>query len=77
METYLEDRVYLLQDREGDFVSKVTSTGLETTKLFFEFTKDKEKAKRFSFDDLFSRLATTSVGIEFSRGFAGRLIQIK
>lgn len=77
MEIPLEDRIYVLQARDGDFVSKVESTGLETVKTFFSFTKDQEKAKKFSIDDLFSRLATTPIGIEFICGFAGKVVRIK
>ena len=62
---------YILQDREGDSVEGVESTGLETVKWHFVFTKQKKSAKVFEYDDLFSRLATNPVGTEFLRGFAG------
>lgn len=70
------ERVYVL--KHGDqFVCAIESTPWETVKLFFRFTKDRDKVKRFGYDDLFSPLATTPLGIEFQRGFAGRVIRIK
>lgn len=67
----VENHRYILQDRDGDYVEKVESTGRETAKLFFTFTKDQEKAKVFTYDDLWWRLATTAIGGHFTAGFAG------
>jgi hypothetical protein len=74
----LDKRRYILCDGEGDYVSKVESAGFETVKVKFHFTSVKEKAKRFSYNDLASPLATTSIGIEFQHGFSGgQLIRVK
>ena len=62
---------YILQDRDGDYVEKVESGTTETIKMHFTFTKDIAKARRFSYDDLWSPLATTSIGGEFTHGFGG------
>jgi hypothetical protein len=62
---------YILQDRDGDYVEKVESGTSETVKMHFTFTKDIAKAKHFSYSDLWSPLATTSIGGEFTRGFGG------
>jgi len=68
---------YILQDRDGDYVEKVESGDSETVKMHFTFTKDIAKAKRFSYNDLWSPLATTSIGGEFTHGFGGgRAIKI-
>ena len=63
---------YILQDRDGDYVEKVESGTSETVKMHFTFTKDIAKAKHFSYSDLWSPLATTSIGNEFTHGFGGR-----
>lgn len=69
---------YILQDRDGDYVEKVESGTTETVKMHFTFTKDIAKAKRFSYNDLWSPLATTSIGGEFTHGFSGgRAIKMK
>lgn len=67
----IEDQRYVLQDRDGDYVKEVKGTGLETVKLQFFFTKNKDEAKRFTFDDLWWKLATTCVGGHFTAGFGG------
>ena len=68
---------YILQDRDGDYVEKVDSGDTETVKMHFTFTKDIAKAKRFSYSDLWSPLATTSIGGDFTPGFSGgRAIKI-
>jgi hypothetical protein len=68
---------YILQDRDGDYVENVESGTSETVKMHFTFTKDITKAKRFSYNDLWSPLATTSIGGEFTHGFGGgRAIKI-
>ena len=68
---------YILQDRDGDYVENVESGTGETVKMHFTFTKDIAKAKRFSYNDLWSPLATTSIGGEFTHGFGGgRAIKI-
>lgn len=67
----LTEQYYVLRERDGDYVEEVQSTGMETVKLFFTFTKDLEKAHVFTSLDLFWKQASIPVGIEFSRGFAG------
>lgn len=76
-DTDFENKVFILQDRVGDFVSQTESTGFETSKIKFTFTKDKNKAKHFTWNDLYSRLETTPLGIEFSRGYCGKVIRVK
>src|SRR5262249_47462958 len=66
-----ENDTYILQDRDGDYVEKVESGDTETVKMHFTFTKDIAKAKRFGYADLWSPLATTSTGGEFTHGFSG------
>jgi hypothetical protein len=63
--------LYILQDRDGDYVASTESSDTETVKIHFTFTKDKAKVKRFTANDLWSPLATTAIGIEFTTGFAG------
>jgi len=70
------ERFYRLVDREGDYVKEVISSDTETLKMHFVFTKNPEEAKRFSYEQLWSPLATTSVGGEFTRGFAGGKAEI-
>jgi hypothetical protein len=62
---------YILQDRDGDYVLNVENAKLETIKVNFTFTKDKRKAKRFTFNDLWSKLSTNPVGEQFTKGFGG------
>lgn len=64
-------RTYLLQSRDGDYVKSAKSGNTETVKMFFTFTKSESQAKRFHFDDLYPPQATTCVGMEFVKGFAG------
>jgi hypothetical protein len=67
----LSQRLYILRDRDGDYVYAVESGETETIKVHFVFTKDRSKAQRFSYDELWSLYATTSVGGEFTHGFGG------
>ena len=67
----MTDNTYILRDKDGDFVKKVTSGTTETVKCHFDFTKDIRQAKLFSYEDLFSPQASMSVGQEFAKGFAG------
>ena len=76
MEEILDKQKFKLIDREGEYVERVESTGLDTVKVQFHFTKDPQKARIFSYQDLFSRQETTAIGIEFQRGYAGRLIRV-
>jgi hypothetical protein len=62
---------YILQDRDCDYVEKVESGDTETVRTHFIFTTDIAKARHFSYTDLWSPLATTSIGGEFTRGFSG------
>lgn len=74
---YENEALYILQDRDGDYVCGVDSGGSETVKLVFEFTKIKSKAAIFSYMDLWHPKATTSIGGEFTKGFGGgRAIKI-
>ncbi len=73
-EAELRHKRYILQSRDGDYVDEVTTGELETVKLHFHFTKDRQRAKVFSFEDLFSKKAVTSVGGEFIHGYVGNLI---
>ncbi len=62
---------YILQDKDGDYVELVQSTGLETVKLHFVFTPDREKAREFTELDLFWKQATNPIGTAFISGFGG------
>lgn len=74
----LEDRKYILQDRDNDYVLDVKPTGLDTVKLHFTWTKDRDKARLFSYEDLWWKLATTCIGVHFSAGFAGgKAVRVK
>jgi hypothetical protein len=66
---------YILQEPDGDYVSSVESGDTETIKLHFNFTKDKKKARRFTYDDLWSKLAVAPVGVLFAQGYRGNAIQ--
>jgi len=73
-----DEALYILQDREGDYVSKVSSSGNEAIKLFFDFTKDRAKAKRFTASDLSAPMASSSFEHEFIRGYSGgRVIAVR
>ena len=67
----LDTRYYVLQDRDGDYVKAVRSTGFATALAYFEFTKDKEQARRFTYDELWNRSQTDPIGIQFTKGFGG------
>lgn len=62
---------YILQDRDGDYVSAVESTGWETVRFHFVFSKERKDARVFSYKDLFWKQATNPLGIDFLHGFAG------
>ncbi len=73
-----DGRRYILQDLDGDYVETVQSTGLETVKLHFVFTPEREKARKFTALDLFWKQATNPIGTAFISGFGGgRVIEIK
>lgn len=67
----LEEQFYVLRDRDGDYVESVQSTGMETVKLHFAFTKDVEQARVFTYDSLYNRQAVAPVGVLFTQGFSG------
>jgi hypothetical protein len=68
---------YVLQTRDGDYVHEVEKTEWETVKTHFKFTKNIKEARVFDFDELYSRLATNPVGVQFTQGFSGgRLIKL-
>lgn len=72
----MEDHYYILQDRLGEYVEKIESTGWETVKYGYTFTKEKEKARIFSYDDLYNRQDVLPIGIDFQRGFQGNVIRV-
>jgi len=62
---------------EDDYVESVTGTGHDAAPSYFAFTKDRKKAKVFTYDDLYHKQAVNPVGIEFSRGFSrGEVIRV-
>ena len=66
--------IYVLQDREGDYVSKVLTGKWEAVKLHFEFTKDINEAAQFKESELIGK---ATLGIQFVSGYAGgRIIDI-
>jgi hypothetical protein len=60
--------LYLLRDRDGDFVERIEDFGTATVKYHFAFTKDRAKARRFTHDELWG---PSDLAIEFACGFAG------
>jgi hypothetical protein len=62
---------YILQDRDGDYVLASHSGKHDSVKMFFDFTPDRDEAAIYTYDDLWSKLATTATGVEFTRGYAG------
>ena len=72
-----EDK-YILKDRDGDYVKEVQAHLSETLHSFFTFTKDRTKARRFTYDDLWSPLNVHGIGEEWTRGFSGgRAIKVE
>jgi hypothetical protein len=62
---------------EDDYVESVTGTGHDAAPTYFAFTKDRKKAKVFTYDDLYHKQAVNPTGIEFSRGFTrGEVIRV-
>lgn len=60
------------------YVERVESTGWDTVKMYFVWTNDRKKAKVFEWDNVFPYQATTSIGGEFTKGFArGRIMEVK
>lgn len=62
---------YILQDKDGDYVSAVEGHISETVHSHFIFTKERAEAKLFSFNDLWNPLNIHGTGEEFTKGFAG------
>jgi len=71
----LAERRYILKTRDGLYVRRVVTTQWETVKTGFHFTKHVGYAQRFSYNDLWAPHANTSVGSEFTRGFAGGIAE--
>lgn len=61
----------ILQSRDGDYVERIEWTDWDTVKTHFVFTKDRDKAKVITMEDMYPPNATTSIGTEWSKGFAG------
>lgn len=47
-----DEQLFVLKDRDGDFVESVQGTGMETVKIHFTFTKVLENARVFTDQDL-------------------------
>jgi hypothetical protein len=60
-----------LRTQEGEYVERIDSGEWETVKLHFVFTRKREHAAQFTYDDLWSPYDTTSPGMAFTCGFAG------
>jgi hypothetical protein len=69
--TTLETRRYVLRTQEGDYVLRIELCELETVKVHFVFTRKREEARQFSYEELWSKYDTVSVGMEFTCGFSG------
>jgi ribonuclease HI len=68
-ELKLNQRFYVLQTREKDFVCDVMTDGkLSSCGPHFCFTKDPEKARVFRYDELFG---TSDLATQFAKGFSG------
>jgi hypothetical protein len=70
-------RRYILRDRDGAYVESITPSETATVKMGFTFTPDREKARRFSYDELWIPYAVAGIGIEFTCGFAGRAERVQ
>ena len=67
---------YILE-YEGEYVERVEPTEWQTVTIYFAFTKDRRKAKVFSYQELYWKQATNPVGISFMMGFSrGRAIPV-
>lgn len=67
-----EEQKFVLESREGsEWVEKIEGLPLSTVPTHFHFTRDKKKAKFFTANDLWSRLAINPPGVQFAVGFAG------
>jgi hypothetical protein len=74
----IEQRLYVIQDRDGDFISDVVETEWTTVPLTFKWTKDFEAAKRFSSDQLHARGATITLAQRIIQGHGGtRQIRVR
>jgi hypothetical protein len=62
---------YILQDRDGDYVSAITNGETETVKTHFAFTKIRGRAMAFTYRELWDPKGTATVGVEFTKGYAG------
>jgi hypothetical protein len=65
------EQLFVLKDRDGDFVESVQGTGMETVKIHFTFTKVLENARVFTDQDLHWKQAVNPIGVTFISGFAG------
>ncbi len=66
-----DNDLYILQDRDGDYVKEVEANLSETMHTYFIFTKDIEEARKFTGDELWSPLNVHGIGTEFTAGFSG------
>jgi hypothetical protein len=64
----MKEPIYILQLRDGDYVSKVTTGKLDTVKLHFEFTKDINEAAPFKESELIGK---ATLGVQFVSGYTG------
>jgi hypothetical protein len=67
----LERRLYVVRDRDGDYLCQTISTGLETVPLEFQWTPHRHLATRYTNEELNSRFDTVSLMQRVIHGHAG------
>jgi hypothetical protein len=48
----LDERLYVVQDRDGDYLERIKGTSHATSKWQFFWTRDRAKAAVFSYEEL-------------------------
>jgi hypothetical protein len=67
----------IILKHENDYVERIESTDWETVKMYFVWTNDRTKAKVFNYSDVYPPKVSSSIGMEFSKGFSrGEVIQV-
>ena len=66
-----EDRLYVLQERDGDYLAGLEGTGWDTVPFEFKWTKDKAKAQRYSWQELNGKGPTITLMRRVMQGHAG------
>jgi hypothetical protein len=67
----LSQRLYILCDRDGDYVLRAQPD--DVVRIHFRFIKDHARAGRFTYHELWGRNAI--IGAEFTHGFGGGIAE--